>query len=631
VLLREGQPIASIYFINKGWVEVRRGDVDDARGSALAPDKSSSSSPDASSASEPDVHLLGSGNCVGLEVFKGQSRCEHTLTMQGRTEVLEIPVEKLRARPRLRAVLLEKFSGFSDADEDKLSEPIADVRGLAAARREITTGIVDGSNLLVMDMALCVRCGNCSLACHKVHGQSRLVRRGIHIERPKKPQAQTLQHLLAPAVCLHCLDPECLTGCPTGAIARHPGKEIDITKSACIGCGDCATQCPYNAISMVSTMPAPAPGKLATLVDWLKLTPPLPPPPNTDDKKLLAVKCNLCAGTTLNPDGKARKAYSCEENCPTGALLRVNPRDYFSETKSLTGLIYRDETQAIGRNIHLKDNVARLWHSGGMLATLLLGTAALWAATRFGLDQRLGASGLSVRWLTGYVGLAAIIGAMLYLLRKQVYKRRRGPLRYWRLAHVYLGSIALVLLLVHGGWRSGGLLTSALMVAFDLTILSGAAGALIYLLAPRLLTKIEGEPLLLDDLLARRDELRDDLSRLCPSDEGLKQLLKRELPRRLLSLRRLLRQYTEQAELKALLEEARREFAGDADRLQLSAESRVVLDKAITTAATLKRVEALIYLHQLLRLWIAPHVVSTSVMLPLMAAHIFQVFYFAAR
>ena len=52
---------------------------------------------------------------------------------------------------------------------------------------EIETGVVDGVNLLVMDMAKCIRCGNCSLACHKVHGHSRLVRRGIHIERPFKP------------------------------------------------------------------------------------------------------------------------------------------------------------------------------------------------------------------------------------------------------------------------------------------------------------------------------------------------------------------------------------------------------------------------------------------------------------
>jgi hypothetical protein len=55
------------------------------------------------------------------------------------------------------------------------------------------------------------------------------------------------------------------------------------------------------------------------------------------------------------------------------------------------------------------------------------------------------------------------------------------------------------------------------------------------------------------------------------------------------------------------------------------------LIEAIETTATLRRVDALIYLHQLLKLWLAPHVVSTSLMLALMLVHIFQVVYFRAH
>jgi hypothetical protein len=51
----------------------------------------------------------------------------------------------------------------------------------------------------------------------------------------------------------------------------------------------------------------------------------------------------------------------------------------------------------------------------------------------------------------------------------------------------------------------------------------------------------------------------------------------------------------------------------------------------IETAATLRRVEALIYLHKLIRIWIAPHVVTTSFMLALMCIHIVQVIYFYSR
>src|ERR1044072_4409830 len=169
-----------------------------------------------------------------------------------RTEVLELPTAELSSDAAMRSLIVAAVDAFSTADDNPPSvEAVADLRAMASAEAEISTGIVDGSNLLVMDMDLCVRCGNCSLACHKVHGQSRLLRRGIQIERPVSIGKPRLQHALLPLVCMHCKDPECLTGCPTGAIFRDPSGQVDIDPTTCIGCFDCATQCPYDAISMV--------------------------------------------------------------------------------------------------------------------------------------------------------------------------------------------------------------------------------------------------------------------------------------------------------------------------------------------------------------------------------------------
>jgi len=42
-------------------------------------------------------------------------------------------------------------------------------------------------------------------------------------------------------------------------------------------------------------------------------------------------------------------------------------------------------------------------------------------------------------------------------------------------------------------------------------------------------------------------------------------------------------------------------------------------------------VESLIYLHRLLKVWLAPHVVSTSLMLALLVVHIVQVVFFNVR
>jgi Fe-S-cluster-containing dehydrogenase component len=423
-----------------------------------------------------------------------------------------------------------------------------------------------------------------------------------------------------------------LTGCPTGAIARFPGGQIDINAKTCIGCGDCATQCPYNAISMIPLKaPAPEPRKLpGRLKDWLSLAPKPLPPAVTETKDLLAVKCNLCDSTTLNPKGKTKQVYSCEMSCPTGALVRVNPREYFNEARNSIGIVYRDQTHAIGRNIHRSDPFARLWHIFGVAATIALTVAFVWAARRYGLDGRFGASWLTVRWLTGLVGLFGIAAVMTYPARKQIYRRRAGALRYWMLMHVYLGVIAGVVLLLHGGRATGGLLTSLLMVAFDLVILSGLFGLACYVIVPRIMTSIEGDPLLVEDLELRRDELRTTLAEIGAGELELRQLVEGKVSKRFLSLSYLLRQYVRREELTDMLADARAELREEARALD-EAESRRLLIEAIETAATLRRVDALIYLHRLLKVWLAPHVVSTSIMLALMLVHIIQVIFFAVR
>ena len=161
---------------------------------------------------------------------------------------------------------------------------------------------------------------------------------------------------------------------------------------------------------------------------------------------MIAIKCNLCESTPLNPAGAKRPAYSCEENCPTGALVRVNPQEYFGEIEKTLGLVFRDRTHAIGRNIHKSDPLARAWHIGGGLLTLLVSILIGWAAWRYGFNQSLRGSWLTMRWLTGLVGLVGIAVVMTYPMRKQVYRRRAGALRYWLLAHIYFGALAGIVL-----------------------------------------------------------------------------------------------------------------------------------------------------------------------------------------
>lgn len=624
VLCQEGKPLDKIILIKSGWLRRVRGVPLDAASTGITLGVSQTIGAD----------FLGAGNCLGLDFADGRTNWPFTASLMSRSEVLEIPISELASDPALRDRLINVFAAFSNVDDlPPAIEHVPDLRALASAEEEITTGIVDGANLLVMDMDLCVRCGNCSFACHQVHGQSRLLRRGINLQRPVTIGSAKTQHLLTPQVCMHCKDPECLTGCPTGSIFRDPLGHVDIDPVTCIGCFDCATQCPYDAISMVPRENGSAKefDLFGTLKRTFSLTLPGPPPPPAETSDVVAIKCNLCEDTPLNPAGVKRKAYSCEENCPTGALVRVDPVEYFAEIEHTQGLILRSQTHAIGRNIHRSDPTANIWRVGGLVLTAVAALLTIWGLARFGFDEIVAGTWLTMRWLTGIVGLAGTAVVMTYPLRKQIYRRRAGALRYWMLAHVYLGALTGVMLLLHSGTRTGGLLTTSLYVTFIFVLGTGVFGILSYIVAPRILTGIEGEPLLLEDLVVRRDELRYELDEIRKQSEGwLKEEIDDRVVKRFLSFGFLLRQVIKREPLTSLLARAREDFRDRLTRLATD-EERAVLLRAVESAVTVRRVEALVYLHRILNLWIPPHVLATALMLTLMLVHVVQVIYFAQR
>lgn len=613
VLIREKSQIDRVYLIKQGWLR-RACDADGAKGE----------------------DYLGHGFCFGVEGAMKNVDWPYSVTLMGRTEVLEFSIRALRQRVGLRESLVRELSPLAPPPlgARASSKPAVREKQIAAQQSLITAGLVDATNLLVMDMALCVRCGNCSLACHTIHGQSRLLRRGIHVTRLQAPRPAAIQSVLAPAVCMHCQDPECLTGCPTGAIGRFALGQIDIDPKSCIGCGDCASQCPYNAISLISRKAKPAEAKTdlkARFRDYLRLRPESLPAAVDATEDLLAVKCNLCSDRAgMNPPGSKSRAYSCEENCPTGALARVIPRTYFTEIGAIEDFTLFDQTHAAGRNIHKSDPPKRASHIAGILLTLLLTAAAIVGLREFGLGERL-LGFLNMRWITGLVGLVGIAGVMTYPVRRNIYTRRAGPLRYWLLSHTYLGTIAGIMILLHGGTDSGGVLTTLLMITFDLVIFTGLLGILLYLVVPRLMTRIEGSPLLIDDLKQRREELQNELADIGRSpSEPLRNMVRNRVVPRFVSFGYLLRQYFKRETLPSMIDSAKKEFGREIGQIKDAAD-REKLGRAIESAVALRRVDALIYLHRSLKLWLPPHVATTSLMLALMIIHIIQVIYYAAR
>jgi CRP-like cAMP-binding protein/Fe-S-cluster-containing hydrogenase component 2/thioredoxin reductase len=178
-------------------------------------------------------------------------------------------------------------------------------------------GMGDATNALVIDESLCVQCDNCETACADTHGG---------IPRLDRDAGPTFQNFHLPHSCRHCEQPHCMKDCPPDAIRRNEAGEVMISDS-CIGCGNCAKNCPYNAIELKVKPPK----KRGNLITWLlfgmgdgvgERDAPYDP-----DAVKKAVKCDLCAG---RPDGPA-----CVKSCPTGAAYRISPEILLNQEDTL--------------------------------------------------------------------------------------------------------------------------------------------------------------------------------------------------------------------------------------------------------------------------------------------------------
>jgi hypothetical protein len=116
---------------------------------------------------------------------------------------------------------------------------------------------------------------------------------------------------------------------------------------------------------------------------------------------------------------------------------------------------------------------------------------------------------------------------------------------------------------------------------------------------------------------------------MAAASKEARELIKKKVLKRCLSLPFLLRQYLRRESLDQVIAAVNRELKPVA--ANLSAYEQGNFFSAVEKAVTIRRVDALIYLHQSMKLWLAPHVVVTSLMLALMIVHNIQVLYFLAR
>ncbi len=271
------------------------------------------------------VAYLGRGQVFGLSELAHQFRnptrkalpYQESLRALGFVDILRIPSELVLTHilPKIRNSELPKPIANPRYDAGGLV--VSDVlspsslgnayhveKSLSTLETSLVEFLVDerlinGKQTMMIDLDRCTGCDDCVKACAATHaGTPRFVRNG--------PQ---FGPLLFAHACMHCADPVCMIGCPTGAIARDQDSGvISIDAQTCIGCKTCSESCPYDNIVMIQVRDE---NGRATVDRKTQL--PI----------LQASKCDMCHALKTGP--------SCQNACPHQALFRIDT----SETSSL--------------------------------------------------------------------------------------------------------------------------------------------------------------------------------------------------------------------------------------------------------------------------------------------------------
>jgi len=149
--------------------------------------------------------------------------------------------------------------------------------------------LINGTEAMLIDLDRCTRCDDCVRACAATHDNNpRFIRHGPHHGSTMVANA-----------CMHCVDPVCMIGCPTGAIGRDQETGVvRINDLTCVGCSTCANSCPYDNIRMAEVRDASG----AIVLDE-----------STQQPLHKATKCDLCAD---RPSLPTRLSTRCA--CPHG-------------------------------------------------------------------------------------------------------------------------------------------------------------------------------------------------------------------------------------------------------------------------------------------------------------------------
>ncbi len=256
------------------------------------------------------LNYLGSGHLYGFDEIAHNWRSpgadvplQFSLRVIGHTHVLVIPAAIIE-EVVLPAIPKSKLPPLLELGDARSRAPFVAASASVPKKGENTGRVApelmefltenrffNGTATMVIDNDRCTRCDDCVRACAATHDNNpRFLRHGpVH------------NNIMVAQSCMHCADPVCMLGCPTGAIHRDTfGGNIVINPASCIGCSVCANNCPYTAIRMVEARDES--GEILVARDAKPI--------------MKATKCDLCVDQYGGP--------ACERACPHDALKRID-------------------------------------------------------------------------------------------------------------------------------------------------------------------------------------------------------------------------------------------------------------------------------------------------------------------
>ncbi|MDX1945977.1 MAG: hypothetical protein SFU86_11315 [Pirellulaceae bacterium] len=164
-----------------------------------------------------------------------------------------------------------------------------------------------------------------------------------------------------------------------------------------------------------------------------------------------------------------------------------------------------------------------LLHSTWLVLSLVItGVCGAWYASTWIANGRLPGGGSSVGFACGvFAGLICLFEFALVFKKTWLFRTCRsilgiplGSARWWMAAHIWLGLLAVPLVMYHTSLHFGGLLSTLLAVAFYIVIASGVLGLVLQNILPKLMTNLVQEETIYSQIDSVGAQLAADAERL---------------------------------------------------------------------------------------------------------------------